>query len=141
MRAVIIYNSLTGTTEKAAHRIASELKALRVEATPVPIAEADEATVADVDLVIVGTWTDGIVIVGQKPAGKKKLRNLPSLAGKRAVVYCTYAVDPGHTLDKLVAEVAAKGADVIGGFAIARHDLVGDVAEFVDRLTPELAEA
>ena len=141
MKAVIIYNSLTGTTEKAAHRIASELKALRVDATPVPIAEADEATVADVDLVIVGTWTDGIVIMGQKPAGRKKLRNLPSLAGKRAVVYCTYAVDPGHTLEKLVAEVEAKGAEVIGGFAIARHDVPGDVAEFIDRLTPELAQA
>lgn len=141
MQAVIIYNSLTGTTEKAAHRIASELKALRVDATPVPIAEADEATVADADLVIVGTWTDGIVILGQKPAGKKKLRNLPSLAGKRAVVYCTYAVDPGHTLDKLVAEVEAKGAEVLGGFALARHDLAADIAEFIDRLTPELADA
>lgn len=141
MRAVIIYNSLTGTTEKAAHRIASELKALRVDATPVPIDEADDATVADADLVVVGTWTDGIVILGQKPAGKKKLRNLPSLAGKRAVVYCTYAVDPGRTLDKLVAEVEAKGAEVLGGFALARHDLPGDVAEFIDRLTPVLAEA
>lgn len=138
MRAVIIYNSLTGTTRKAAHRIASELRALRIEATPVPIAEVDEATVADVDLVIVGTWTDGVVVLGQKPAGRKKLRGLPSLAGKRAVVFCTYAVDPGQTLDKLVAEVAAKGADVIGGFALARHDLNADVAEFVDRLTPAL---
>ena len=141
MRAVIIYNSLTGTTEKAAHRIASELKALRYDATPVPIDEVDDAAVADADLVIVGTWTDGIVILGQKPAGRKKLRNLPSLAGKKAVVYCTYAVDPGHTLDKLVAEVAGKGADVIGGFALARHDLNADVAEFVDRLTPALTEA
>lgn len=138
MRAVIIYNSLTGTTRRAAHRIASELRALRVEATPVPIAEVDEATVADVDLVIVGTWTDGVVILGQKPAGRKKLRGLPSLAGKRAVVFCTYAVDPGQTLDKLVAEVEAKGADVIGGFALVRHNLNADVAEFVDRLTPAL---
>lgn len=141
MKAVIIYNSLTGTTEKAAHRIASELKALRVDATPVPIDEAVDATVADVDLVVVGTWTDGIVVLGQKPAGKKKLRNLPSLAGKKAVVYCTYAVDPGKTLEKLVAEVQAKGADVIGGFALARHDLAADVTEFVDRLTPELVQA
>jgi flavodoxin len=141
VQAVIIYNSLTGTTEKAAHRIASELKALRVDATPVPIAEVDEAAVAAADLVIVGTWTDGIVVLGQKPAGKKKLRGLPSLAGKRAVVYCTYAVDPGQTLSKLVAEVEAKGADVIGGFAIARHDVPGDVAEFIDRLTPELVHA
>lgn len=141
MQAVIFYNSLTGTTEKAAHRIASELKALRVDATPVPITEASDAQVAEADLVIVGTWTDGIVVVGQKPAGKKKLRGLPSLAGKKAVVYCTYAVDPGKTLEKLVAEVQAKGADVIGGFALARHDLAADVAEFVDRLTPELAQA
>ena len=141
MQAVIIYNSLTGTTRKAAHRIASELKALRIEATPVAIGDVDDAAVAEADLVVVGTWTDGIVVLGQKPAGKKKLRSLPSLAGKRAVVYCTYAVDPGHTLDKLVEEVEAKGAEVIGGFAIARHDLAGDVAEFIDRLAPALADA
>ena len=138
MRAVIIYNSLTGTTEKAAYRIASELKALRVDATPVPIDDVDESTVAEVDLVIVGTWTDGIIVMGQKPAGRKKLRNLPSLAGKRAVVYCTYAVDPGSTLDKLVALVEDKGAEVIGGFALVRHDLAADCSEFVDRLTPAL---
>jgi hypothetical protein len=141
VRAVIIYNSLTGTTRKAAHRLASELKALRVDATPVPIGDVDEATVADVDLVIVGTWTDGIVVLGQKPAGRKKLRDLPSLAGKRAVVYCTYAVDPGQTLSKLVALVEGKGAEVIGGFAIVRHNVEADVAELVDRLTPALVEA
>jgi flavodoxin len=138
MKAVIIYNSLTGTTEKAAHRIASELKALRIETTPVPIKEADDATVAGVDLVIVGTWTDGIVIAGQKPAGRRKLRKLPNLKGKKAVVYCCYAVDPGKTLSKLVAEVEDRGAEVLGGFAIARHNVNEDVAEFVDRLTPAL---
>lgn len=139
MRAVITYNSLTGTTRKAAHRIASELRALRIEATPVPIAEVDEAMVAEVDLVIVGTWTAGEVVIGQKPAGGKKIRDLPDLTGKRTVVFCTYAVDPGRTLEKLVALVEAKGADVIGGFALARHDLNADVAEFVDRLTPALS--
>lgn len=140
MKAVIIYNSLTGTTEKAAYRIASELRALRIEATPVPIKDVDEDTVAAVDLVVVGTWTDGVVVLGQKPAGKRKLRGLPSLAGKKAVVFCTYAVDPGQTLEKLVGLVTELGAEVIGGFALARHDLEADVAEFVDRLTPELVD-
>ena len=60
--------------------------------------------------------------------------------GKRAVVYCTYAVDPGRTLDKLVALVEEKGAEVIGGFALVRHDLAADVSEFVDRLTPALVD-
>lgn len=140
MQAVIIYNSLTGTTEKAAYRLASELRALRIDATPVAIGDVDDQAVADADLVVVGTWTDGIVILGQKPAGARKLKGLPRLDGKKAVVYCTYAVDPGHTLDKLVAVVADLGADVIGGFALARHDLEADVAEFVDRLTPELVD-
>lgn len=138
MRAAIIYNSLTGTTKKAAHRIASELAALRVEATPVSVDEVDPTIVGGADLVIVGTWTDGIIVVGQKPAGRRKLRSLPSLAGKKAVVYCTYAVDPGQTLSKLVAEVEALGAEVLGGFAIARHSLEDDVREFVDRLEPDL---
>ncbi len=139
MKAVIIYNSLTGTTEKAAHRIASEMRALRIEATPVAIGDVHEDDLTDADLVIVGTWTDGIIVVGQKPAGARKIRALPLLAGKRAVVYCTYAVDPGQTLEKLVDLVSGLGAEVIGGFALARHQLNQDVAEFVDRLAPELA--
>ena len=140
MRATIIYNSLTGTTRKAAYRIASELAALRIEATPVAIGDVDDTTVADADLVVVGTWTDGIVVVGQKPAGKRKLQALPSLAGKRTVVFCTYAVDPGQTLEKLVAEVEGRGAEVLGGFALARHSLEADISEFVDLLTPALVD-
>ena len=72
MQAIIIYNSLTGTTEKAAYRLASELRALRIDATPVPIGDVDDEAVADADLVVVGTWTDGIVVLGQKPAGARR---------------------------------------------------------------------
>lgn len=140
MNAVIIYESLTGTTEKAAFRIASELRALRVEATPMSIKAVDEAALAAADLVVIGTWTDGIFVVGQKPARAKRIAALPSLAGKRAVVYCTYALDPGHTLDKLVALVEGLGADVIGGYAMVRHNLNADVEDFVDRLTPVLVD-
>ena len=140
MNAVIIYESLTGTTEKAAYRIASELRALRVDATPMSIKEVDAEAVAAADLVVIGTWTDGIFVVGQKPAKAKKIAALPSLTGKRAVVYCTYALDPGHTLEKLVAIVEGLGAVVIGGYALVRHDLNNDIADFIDRLAPALAE-
>ena len=138
MKAVIIFNSLTGTTEKAAHRIASVLQALRVEATPVPIAEADEPTVADVDLVIVGTWTDGIVVMRQKPAGKRKLPGAcPRWPARRRSSTAPTPSTRGTPWSELVAEVQARGADVIGGFALARHE-PGDVAEFIDRLGPLL---
>jgi hypothetical protein len=54
--------------------------------------------------------------------------------GKRAFVFCTYAVNSGKVLDKMTAIVAARGADVLGGMAIRRDDIPGGARDFVHRL-------
>ena len=62
-------------------------------------------------------------------------RVIPSQShGKKAVVFCTYALDPGKTLAKFSAVLAERGADVLGGMAIRRHDLADGADEFVDRV-------
>jgi hypothetical protein len=134
MNAVIVYESLTGTTRRAAHQIAAGLAAGGVAAVAYPITGIDYETLASADLVIIGTWTDGIVVIGQRPGRAARLRSLPALEGKRCVVYCTYAVDPGKTLSKLAAIVEARGGDVVGGMALHRLKLRGDVEDFVARL-------
>ncbi len=48
---------------------------------------------------------------------------MPALAGKQAVVYLTYAIDPGKALQKLSDAVAARGAEVLGGQTIRRDKL------------------
>src|SRR5579864_4333022 len=101
MSAVVISESLTGNTRRAASLIAVELAARGMAATACPITAIDYQALSDADLVIVGTWTDGVVLFGQRPGRAHRLRAMPSIAGKRAVVYCTYAIDPGRTLDKL----------------------------------------
>jgi hypothetical protein len=58
---------------------------------------------------------------------------MPALAGKRAIVYLTYAIDPGKSLQKMCDAVAARGADVLGGQLIRRDKLTEGVADFVDR--------
>jgi hypothetical protein len=134
MRAVVIYESLTGNTKEAGHRIAAALTAKGVETVACPTTRVDYQALSVADLVVVGTWTDGFLIIGQRPGRAPRLRALPALGGKKALVYCTYAIDPGKVLEKMTAIVEERGATVLGGMAIRRSDIPGGVAEFVDRV-------
>jgi flavodoxin len=134
MQVVIIYESLTGTTERAARLIADAFFERQVASKIYPIGGYDPAAIAEADLVIAGSWTDGLFVVRQKPAKQKKFRKLPDLAGKPCVVFCTYAIDPGKTLEKFSSVLTERGAEVLGGMAIRRNDLADGTADFVERV-------
>jgi hypothetical protein len=102
--------------------------------TVFPTTLIDFQALADADLVIIGSWTDGLFFFGQRPARSGRLSQLPFITGKTCAVFCTYALETGKTLDKLSAIVTGRGGDVIGGMAIKRTDLVGGSDEFVDRV-------
>lgn len=132
MDTVLIYESLTGNTGKAGRAIAAELTARGLPTRAFPITDIDYQTLSDAELVIVGSWVDGLVLVGQRPGRLGRIRQMPALAGKRAFVYLTYAIDPGQSLTKMSDAVAALGADVLGGQLIRRDKLTDGVADFVD---------
>lgn len=135
MNGIVIYESLTGNTRTAGHLIADELTSAGVETVACSIAEVDLQALSDADLVVVGSWTDGLIFFGQRPGRAGRIAaNLPRIDDKKAVVYCTYAVNSGQTLDKLARIVRMGGGDVLGGFAIKRNDLAGGAKELVDRL-------
>jgi hypothetical protein len=139
MKALVIYESLTGNTRKAAGLVAGSLESAGWEATVSPVTAVDMRSLAGADLVIVGSWTDGFVFVGQRPGRAGRLKALPVMYGKKCVVYCTYAIDPGQTLEKLSAIMRERGADVLGGYAIRRDRITNDVREFVGRLLDAVA--
>lgn len=132
MDAVIIYESLTGTTRRAAHLIGDGFYDHQIGTTFYNVNAIDADVVAAADLVILGSWTDGLLIVGQKPARKKKFRAIPELGGKKCFVYCTYAIHPGKTIEKLSTIATDRGATVLGGLTIRRDHLEQDTAAFVD---------
>ncbi|MCU0269028.1 MAG: flavodoxin domain-containing protein [Acidimicrobiales bacterium] len=138
MQVVIIYESLTGNTERVAWLIADEYFRRGVDARIFPVAAAEEPEVveaiAQADLVILGSWTDGIFVVGQRPAKGGRFAKLPNLQGKRCVVFCTYALNPGRTLDKFTKRVEGLGGQVLGGLAIRRNQLEEGARDFVARL-------
>jgi hypothetical protein len=134
MQAVVIYESLTGNTRKAAELIAEELRSAGHEAVACPTFDIDYGALQRADLVVVGGWTDGLFFVGQRPGRASRLRKLPALAGKRAVCFVTYAIDAGRTLEKLSAIVEGLGATVEGGMTIRRDKLVEGARDFAERV-------
>src|SRR5690606_21144667 len=95
VRAIVIYESLTGNTRRAAEVIAAELQAAGHQAVACPTTAVDYQALQEADVVIVGGWTDGFVLFGQRPGRAGRLRKLPTLVGKRAVCYVTYAMNAG----------------------------------------------
>jgi hypothetical protein len=136
--AVIIYESMTGTTRRAAQLIGDGFFDHRIGSQLFPTTGVTADAVRDADLVVIGTWTDGALVVGQRPGKAKRLKALPDLAGKRCVVYCTYAIHPGKTLRKLTAIVEGRGGEVLGGMTVRRDHLEEDTAELVDRVMAAL---
>jgi hypothetical protein len=61
------------------------------------------------------------------------------MRGKRAAVFCTFALNPGNSLDKLTGAVEATGAHVIGGLALHRSRLEAHSEELATRLVAALA--
>ena len=139
MNAIVIYESLTGNTKKASQLMGKELTRAGVDATVCNITQIDFQALAHADLVIIGSWTDGIILFGQRPGRAGRIRSMPTLAGKKAAVFCTYAVDQGKTLEKLTAIVEGRGAEVLGGMAIKRTKIEQGVKDFVGRLLTVMA--
>lgn len=139
MKAAILVESLTGNTWRAGERIGSLLQQDGWTITGLNrVRQPDHAAIQEADLVIVGTWVHGLFVVGQAPWGLGGIAHLPIMRGKRAAVFCTFALNPAKTLDKLTNAVMDRGADVIGGLALHRAKLEEHTETFVDRLEANL---
>ncbi|MBK8334790.1 MAG: flavodoxin family protein [Acidimicrobiaceae bacterium] len=135
MKAAILFQSLSGNTRRAGELIAANLQQEGWGITTVaPMKQLEMSAIQNADMVIVGTWVHGLFVVGQAPWGIGAINHLPALRGKLAATYCTFALNPGTTLDKLDSAVSGLGAEVIGGLALHRSKLHAHAEEFAARL-------
>jgi Flavodoxin domain len=135
MKAAILYSSLTGNTRTAGELIAGNLQQEGWGITTVsPLDDLEMAGIQAADMVIVGTWVHGLFVVGQAPWNVGAIAHLPAMRGKLAATYCTFALNPGKSLDKLDTAVSHLGAEVIGGLALHRAKLHEHAEEFAARL-------
>lgn len=139
MKAALLVESLTGHTWKAAELIAENLTQEGWTITGLQaLRQPDHRAIQSADIVLVGTWVHGAFIIGQAPWNIGAIRSLPALAGKKAATFCTFALNPGRTLDAMDRAVTGLGADVIGGLALHRAKLELHCETFTDRLCSAL---
>lgn len=140
MKASLLVESLTGNTWKAAEQIAAHLEQEKWNILGLSsLRQPDHSVLQASDVVLIGTWVHGAFVFAQAPWGDAAIRSLPSLAGKKVANFCTFALNPGRTLDIMATSAATLGADVIGGLALHRSKLALHSEEFAARLTDALS--
>ncbi len=130
MKVVVLFESLTGNTRRAAELIGGAIHAQGHEVAVRPVTAFDYGELAAADLVVVGTWVDGFIVAGHRPGRPGRLRALPALDRKQTAVFMTYAVHAGKALRKTVKLLEGRGAQVIASKLIKRTDLEGGATEF-----------
>jgi hypothetical protein len=142
VKVAVLYQSLRGGTERAAHRIADGFRSRDCEVGVYPVTSFDAQFVLKSDLVAVGTWTDGLFGIGARPAQIGKLNALPSLAHRRAALFVTYEISPTRSLQGLSEWAEERELDVVAsaGFKV-RGPLRKDISDQVEGFVAEALAA
>ena len=131
MRAVVIYESLTGNTARAARLIGEAVRDEGAEVAVYPITNIGLKDLAEADIVFVGTWVDGLVLFGHRPGRAGRLRSMPVIDGKRAAAFMTYAVHAGKALERFGRVLEERGATVVASQLLRRDRLSEGIDDFV----------
>ena len=124
MKPCVLYFSLTGNTKRFAEAISELLGAPALD-----VSSYEPSTVTDYDLLIIGTPVMGMQ---SAPPVSAFLKRLPQGNGKKAIVFCTYAIAKGGVLKRLERELAAKGYVTI--LSIGKKGVKPNKADFKDAL-------
>ena len=138
MNIVVIHQSRSGNTKKAAELIGGAIASSENKVTVRSTENLDFKELADADLIFVGTWVDGLILFGHRPGDIVKLNLIPPLWGKNVVAFMTHAVNPGKAASKFSSFLEAKGAKVISSRSINKRELDSEIRPFVKEAMAEL---
>ena len=108
-KAAVVYRSRTGRTRAYGEAIGAHLRGLGVDVTVASIGECDMHALADVDLLLLGCWTNGLYVVMQHPDQPwvAFARDLPSIRA-RVGLFTTYRFATGSMFSRMRAELRGR---------------------------------
>lgn len=131
MKVAVLYQSLRGGTERAAERLAEEFRRHDATVGLYPVTNLDAQFVLKADLLVIGTWTDGLFGLAARPAQIGKLLTLPPIAHRKTAVFVTYEISPKSSLAKLADWAERQDAHVVAAAGFHRRKLDQGVEAFV----------
>lgn len=132
MNIVVIHQSRTGNTRRAAELIGGAARAAGNSAVVQSVSNLDYKELARADLVFVGTWVDGLILFGHRPGDLTRIHQIPPLWDKPVVAFMTHAVNPGDAAEKLAAVLVGRGARVLTSRSLHRRHLEEEIPAFVE---------
>jgi len=131
VKVAVVYESRTGTTERAAELIGAGAQELGHEVGVWPTGKVNLEFLTEADIVFLGTWTDGIVVAGHRPGDAGKLLDMPGIWGKPTAGFVTYKFHAGKVIEKVGDVVTLLGGDWLGGRTFRKDKLSEGIAGFV----------
>jgi flavodoxin len=132
MNVLVAYESFRGHTRQTAEAIAAAARGRGYEVVLKPMSEVQTADVETANALFLGTWVQGFILFGVRPAGAKRwVSALPSLKGKQVGMFCTYAFSPRGSLNTLRTLLEGRGAIIRGLRAFQRSEPTDAVEPFV----------
>jgi flavodoxin len=109
-KAVIIYNSKTGTTKKYAEEIGEYIKAKGFDVRLSSIQEYREELLDKADYVLLGCWTSGLIFFLQHP--QKDWNDfaikLPNMPDTKMALFTTYKILTGRMFSNMYHQLNGK---------------------------------
>ena len=134
MNVVVIHQSRTGNTRRAAELIGGAAALAGATVAVRPVTNIDYKELAEADLIFVGTWVDGLILFGHRPGDTGKVRQIPKLWDKKVAAFMTHAVNPGNAADKFSALLEGHGAEVVAARSLNRRRLEDEAPAFASEV-------
>ncbi len=98
-----------------------------------PITNYDAQFVLEADLIVIGTWTDGLFGLGARPGQLGKLNTLRNIAHKDVALFVTYEISPERSLNGLKEWAEERSSNVVAaaGFKV-RGPFKKDIQDEID---------
>ena len=109
-RALIVHHSKMGKTRRFAQAIGERLVRLGIEPTVASVKTFRPEMLEGCDLVLLGAWTNGLMIIGQHPDEDwvEFARALPPLGKRRVGLFTTYLIATGSMFWMMKRHLAGK---------------------------------
>ncbi len=121
---LVAFESRSGHTEALARSLAGTLGQSGAGVRVRRLGEIGLADIAEADVVVLGTWVEGLVVarVGPAPATRAAIAGLPELGATKLATFCSYGVAPKGTLTELRRLLESRGGTVVAEHAFGPRD-------------------
>jgi flavodoxin len=140
MRTSVIYNSHSGTTKALATEIGKFLAEKGIENKVGSIDSYDRDYLQSADLVMLGCWTSGLMIIAQQPDRPWKYfaKRMPPINDKPVAFFTTYKLATGSMFRRMEKTLNGKISKPVAFIRSKSRSLSDENRAVLERLAAEM---